>query len=81
MTALKIFIHLSPLIPSYFGRYYLTLALVLAVLMIYVKCYKIRAEIERMLDLGEVSPKELERMQQLLRRWESLSFDRLRNLT
>jgi hypothetical protein len=81
MTALKIFIHLSPLIPVYFGRYYLALALVLAVVIIYVKCHKIRAEVDRMQDVGEASQRELAELQKLLRRWESFSFERLRKLS
>ena len=70
MLLLRILLHISPILPLIYNRYYLTIALALLVASFYIKTFKIRVQIQQ----RDISTEDKEELNRLLAKWQGLTF-------
>lgn len=73
MKALRLLLHLSPVLPLIYGRLYLTLAFVLLVALAYIKTLKLTTRLEDLKARGADAGKVTE-CQRTLKFWRQLTF-------
>ncbi len=74
MISLKIAFHLLPLLPLYLGKYYFTAALVVLVIVAYIKCFKLRTQLLILQEAAAPNEESIRMTRKLLARWEALCF-------
>ncbi len=70
---LRAFLHISPLIPWYYGRQSLAGAVLLFVLLCYIKVFKLRQQLADQRTKGG-NPREEASIEGALKRWLALTY-------
>lgn len=77
MNALRLILHISPLIPLIYGRLFLTLAFILLVALAYIKTRKLRTQLEDLRARAGDSDRDrkaLSDCERTLNFWRQLTF-------
>lgn len=70
----KVLLHISPLIPLYFDRFYLFLALFLVVILFYIKSFKLKVHEDEVLEKCGVQSQQHEVAIRERERWKKWTF-------
>ncbi len=73
IALLRALLHISPLIPLYLGRQSMAMAVILLVLLCYIKVFKLRQQLVDLASRG-ADPKLDASLRKSLHRWHSLTY-------
>lgn len=73
---LPLIVHLSPIIPFLAGTYYLLVANVLFVLLVYIKVGKLESNLKSRQEDGKLKDREKQSMEKALKLWKSATFSK-----
>lgn len=73
MPALRLILHISPIIPLIYGRLFLTLAFILLVGLAYIKTLKLSTQLEDFKARG-AEDKKIKECERTLQFWRQLTF-------
>jgi hypothetical protein len=73
MVGIKVVLHLAWILPLFWGRTYLAVALLLFVALCYIKVFKFRQQLADLSARGG-DPKEEASLRHALKRWQSLTW-------
>jgi hypothetical protein len=70
---LKILVHVAPVFPLFWGRPYLAIALLLFLLLCYIKVFKLKQQLTDLSEQGG-DPKVEASVRNAMKRWHSLTW-------
>ena len=71
---LRIVVHITPIVPFFYGRTILAVILLLLVALFYIKSFKLQVILEDYKQRGLRDADELEKMERHIQRWRYLTF-------